>query len=124
MDKDRIVGPAKDFAGRVESAVGNIPGDPKTEAAGQLRDGKGTAQNLYGQAKDAARQASDAAVGYAKDTYENSGDAFRDGTQAIANKVEENPLGAMLVASAVGFALGLLLTRQPQRSPPRTRYLG
>lgn len=45
MDKDRIVGSARDFAGRVASAVRNIAGDPKTEAAGQLRDRKGTAQN-------------------------------------------------------------------------------
>ena len=125
MDKDRIGGSAKDFAGKVESTVGGIAGDAKTEAAGRIRQGAGSAQNLYGQAKDAARQASDAAVGYATDAYENSGDAFRDGSQAIANKVQENPLGSLLIAGAIGLGLGLLMTRQPQRSPPlRTRYFG
>ena len=72
-----------------------------------------TAQNLYGQAKDAAREATDAAASYAKDAYENSGDTFRDGSQAIAKKVQENPLGSMLIAGGIGFALALLITRPP-----------
>jgi hypothetical protein len=38
---------------------------------------------------------------------------------AIAQKVQENPLGALLVAGGIGFALALLLTRPPSRS----RYL-
>jgi uncharacterized protein YjbJ (UPF0337 family) len=118
MDKDRIAGSAKDFAGKVEGTVGGIAGDARTQAAAQVREATGTAQNLYGQAKDAAREASDAAVSYAKDAYENSGDTFRDGSQAIAKKVQENPLGAMLIAGGIGFALGLLMTRPP----PRSRY--
>src|ERR1035438_5868168 len=98
MDKDRIAGSTKDFAGKVEGSVGDIAGDARTQAAGRLREATGTAQNLYGHAKDAARDATDAAVGYAKDAYENSGDTFRDGSQAIAKKVQDNPLGSMSVA--------------------------
>ena len=119
MDEDRIVGTAKDFAGEAESAVGSLAGDATTEAAGRTRHETGTAQNLYGQAKDAAHPATDAAVGYAKVAYENSGDTFRDGSESIANSVRENPLDSMLVAGAIGLALGLLLTRRP---PTRTRY--
>jgi len=70
--------------------------------------------------KDTAREATDAAVGYAKDAYENSGDTFREGSQAVAKKVQENPLGALLVAAGIGFALALLMTRPPRR--PRGRY--
>jgi len=121
MDKDRIAGSAKDFAGKVEGTVGDIAGDAKIQAAGHVREATGTAQNLYGQAKDAAREATDAAVGYAKDAYENSGDTFRDGSQAIAKKVQDNPLGSMLIAGAVGFALALLMTRPPRRPPQRWR---
>jgi uncharacterized protein YjbJ (UPF0337 family) len=125
MDKDRIVGSAKEFAGKVESTVGGVTGDLKTQAAGRAREATGSAQDLYGQAKDAARQASGAAAGFAKDAYENGGDAVRDGSKAIADKVQENPLGSVLVAGAIGFAVGLLMTRQPQRLPPaRTRYFG
>src|SRR5450631_1757674 len=125
MDKDRIAGSAKDFAGKVGGPVGDIADNAKTQAAGSVREATGTAQNLYGQAKDAAREATDAAVSYAKDAYENSGDTFRDGSQAIAKKVQDNPLGSMLIAGGIGFALALLMTRPPRRPPPRRwRYNG
>ena len=121
MESDRIAGSPKDFAGKVESTVGDIAGDAKTQAAGRIREATGTAQNLYGQAKDATREATDAAVNYAKDAYENSGDTFRDGSQAIVKKVQDNPLSSMLIAGAIGFALALLMTRPPRRSPQRWR---
>jgi uncharacterized protein YjbJ (UPF0337 family) len=124
MDKDRIAGSAKDFAGKVEGAVGDIAGDTKTQAAGRAREAAGTVQNLYGQAKDAARDAGEAAVSYAKDAYDNSGDTLRDGSQAVAKKVQDNPLGSLLIAGGIGFALALLMTRQPRRPPPRWRYYG
>ena len=115
MDKDQIAGSAKDFAGKVGDTVGDIAGDAKTQAAGRVREATGTAQNLYGQAKDAAREATDATVNFAKDAYENSGDTFRDGSQAMAKKVQDNPLGSMLIAGGIGFALALLMTRPPRR---------
>jgi ElaB/YqjD/DUF883 family membrane-anchored ribosome-binding protein len=83
-----------------------------------MREATGAVQNLYGQAKDAARNVGDAA----KDAYENSGDTLRDGSQAIARKVQDNPLGSLLVAGGIGFALALLMTRSPRRPPPRWRY--
>jgi uncharacterized protein YjbJ (UPF0337 family) len=126
MDKDRISGTARDFAGKAESAIGNVAGDAKTEAQGRFRETAGTAQNLYGQAKDAARDATDAATGFAKDTlkdtYAKSGDTFRDGSQAIANSVQENPIGSLLIAGGIGFALALFLTRSPRRSPRGRHY--
>ena len=122
MDKDRIVGSAKDFAGKVESAVGDATGDAKTQAEGRAREAAGTVQNLYGQAKDAASDAADAAANYAKDAYENSGETIRSGQKAVAQTVQENPVGALLVAGAIGFALALLMTRPPRRPPPRWRY--
>jgi uncharacterized protein YjbJ (UPF0337 family) len=124
MDKDRIAGSAKDFAGKVEGAVGDMAGDAKTQGAGRAREAAGAVQNLYGQAKDAARDATDAAVSYAKDAYENSGESFHDGSQAVAKSVRDNPLGALLIAGGIGFALALLMTRPPRRPPPRWRYYG
>ncbi|MBB4374990.1 uncharacterized protein YjbJ (UPF0337 family) [Bradyrhizobium sp. cir1] len=124
MDTDRIVGSAKEFAGRAEDAVGEMAGDAKTQASGNAREAAGTVQNLYGQAKDAVRDAADTATSYAKDAYENSGDTFRDGTQALSKKVRDNPLGALLVAGGIGFALALLMSRPARRPPPRWRYYG
>ncbi|WP_375788562.1 hypothetical protein ACE10Z_14790 [Bradyrhizobium sp. Pha-3] len=121
MENNRIAGSAKDFAGRLEGAVGDIASDAKTEAAGRIREATSTAQNLYSQAKDAAREASDATVNYAKDAYENRGDTIRDGSQATAKKVQDNPLGSILVAGGIGFALALLLTRTPRRPLQRGR---
>jgi uncharacterized protein YjbJ (UPF0337 family) len=124
MDKDRIVGSAKDVAGKVEGAVGDATGDAKTQGAGRAREAAGTVQNLYGQAKDAARDTTDTAVNYAKDAYDNSGDTIRGGQEAVAKTVQDNPLGALLVAGGIGFALAMLLTRPPRRPPPRWRYYG
>src|ERR1700682_1200613 len=115
MDKDRIAGSAKDFAGKVERPAGDITGNAQTQAPGRAREAAGAVQNLYGQAKDAARDAGDAAVSYAKDAYDNSGETLRDGSQAVAKKVQDNPLGALLVAAGIGFALALMLTRPPRR---------
>jgi uncharacterized protein YjbJ (UPF0337 family) len=124
MDKDRIVGSAKDAAGKVEDAVGDMTGNAQTQAAGHAREAAGTVQNLYGQAKDTARDAGDAAISYAKDAYQNSGETLRDGSQAVAKTVQDNPLGALLIAGGIGFALALLTTRPPRRPPQRWRYYG
>ena len=124
MDKDRIAGSAKDFAGKVEGAVGSMAGDAKTQAEGRAREAAGTVQNLYGQAKDAARDATDSAVNFAKDAYDNSGDTLRGGSEAVAKTVRDNPIGALLVAGGIGFALALLMSRPARRPPPRWRYYG
>ena len=125
MDKDRIVGSAKDFAGKVEGAVGDVDRRrARRQASGRAREAAGTVQNLYGQAKDAARNVGDAATSYAKDAYENSGDTFRGGSEAVAQKVQDNPLGSLLIAGGIGFALAILMTRSPRRPPPRWRYYG
>ena len=125
MDKDRIVGSAKEYAGRAEGAIGDMAGDAETQASGKAREAAGTVQNLYGQAKDAVRDATDTAASYAKDAYDNSGETLRDGTQALSKKVQDNPLGALLVAGGIGFALALLMSRPVRRPPPsRWRYYG
>src|ERR1700761_1744916 len=91
MDKDRVTGAAKDFVGQVEGAAGDITGDTETQASGRVREAAGKGQNLYGQAKDAARDATDAATGYAKRVYDQSG----DGTEAVARMVQDNPVGSL-----------------------------
>jgi len=120
MDKDRIFGTAKEFVGKAEGAVG----DAQTQASGRAREAAGAVQDLYGQAKDAARDAADTAVNYAKDAYENRGETVRSGQKAMAQTVQDNPLGSLLIAGGIGFALALLMTRQPRRPPSRWRYYG
>ena len=122
MDKDRIFGTAKEFAGKAEGAVGDATGDAQTQASGRAREAAGAVQDLYGQAKDVARDAADTALNYAKDAYENRGETVRSGQRAMAQTVQDNPLGSLLIAGGIGFALALLMTRQPRRPPSRWRY--
>ena len=88
MDNDRIVGSAKDFAGKVEGAVGSMAG---TQAAGVGRE---------------------------------AAETLRDGSQAVAKKVEDYPLGALLVAVGVGFALTMLMASPPSPAAALARLLG
>lgn len=122
MDKDRITGAAKDAAGKVESVLGRATGDASTEASGRAREAAGTVQNLYGQAKDAARDIGDTASEYAREALDAGSDIYRDGSKAVASTVRDQPLGALLVAGAVGFALALMLNRQPRRRNFRDYY--
>jgi uncharacterized protein YjbJ (UPF0337 family) len=122
MNEDRIAGTAKDFAGKAENAFGNATGDRESQASGRAREMAGKAQNLYGQAKDAVQDAADKATDYAKDMYNNRGDAIRDGQDALVRKVQDNPIGSLVTAGAIGFALALLLARPARRRPQRWRY--
>jgi uncharacterized protein YjbJ (UPF0337 family) len=120
MDKDRIVGSANGIGDKLEGAVSDATGDAKTEASGHVREAAGTAQDLYGQAKDAARTVTDAAIESTKDAYENS-ETLRAGSDAVAQKVQQSPLGSLFIAGCIGFALALLMTRPPRRPSSRLR---
>jgi hypothetical protein len=66
---------------------------------------------------DNDRIAGTQAAGVAREAAET----LRDGSQAVAKKVEDYPLGALLVAVGVGFALAMLVARPPSRPPQRWR---
>ncbi|MEI8146635.1 MAG: CsbD family protein [Alphaproteobacteria bacterium] len=57
MDKDRIVGAAKQAKGAGKEALGKIVGDSKMVAEGKRDKIEGTLQNAVGGAKDTARDA-------------------------------------------------------------------
>ena len=115
MDKDRIAGSAKDWAGKAEGAVGDVTGDTDTQAAGRVREAAGKVQNLYGQAKDVARDAADSASDFARKAVAG------EGQEALAKMVQDNPLGSLLTAGVIGFGLALLL-RSPAPRRRRWRY--
>ena len=115
MDKDRIAGSAKEWAGKAEGAVGDIAADADTQAAGKVREAAGKVQNLYGQAKDAAREATDTATEFARKAVAG------EGQEALAKMVQDNPLGSLLTAGMIGFGLAMLL-RQPAPRQKRWRY--
>jgi uncharacterized protein YjbJ (UPF0337 family) len=55
MDEDRIAGTARKLGGKVQEDVGRFTGDTQTQIKGMANQAAGTAQDLYGQAADAAR---------------------------------------------------------------------
>lgn len=77
------------ITGRVQEAVGSLAGDTKAQMEGVARQAAGAAGDAYGQVRDRARDV--------------AGD--------VSDSVERQPLIALLVAGAVGFVLGLLLSR-------------
>jgi uncharacterized protein YjbJ (UPF0337 family) len=57
MNKDRVIGSAKEVKGKVKQAVGKAVGDAKLEEAGKSDKVEGKVQNAVGGVKDAVREA-------------------------------------------------------------------
>jgi uncharacterized protein YjbJ (UPF0337 family) len=88
MDEDRLYGTARNLGGKVEEGVGRTTGDVKTQLQGKLDQAAGTAQDLYGQAADAAR---DTAVNFDK---------------WLRTTIETQPYTTAIVALGIGWLLG------------------
>ena len=88
MNTDKIEGVARNVVGKAQEGLGNLAGDRGHEAEGMARQVAGRAQEAYGDVKDGAQ----------------------DALEQLGSAVEKQPLLALLVAGAVGFALGSLLT--------------
>ena len=56
MDKDRIVGAAKEIKGSIKEAIGKIAGDAKLQADGKAEKVEGKIQNAAGGVKDTVRE--------------------------------------------------------------------
>ncbi len=113
MDTDRIVGAGKELGGKVQKEAGRFVGDDDTAVSGVVNQAAGVAQNAYGQAKDAVRSAVDAATDAAPEFANRASEAgqryLRQGNEAVFNRVGEQQILGLLVAGAVGYALGWLL---------------
>ena len=57
MDKNRIIGAAKEAKGAVKQAIGKVTGDAKLQADGNADKVEGKVQNAIGGLNDAARHA-------------------------------------------------------------------
>ena len=57
MDKDRVMGSAKQVKGAVKETIGKVVGDSKLEAEGKADKAEGKVQNAIGGLKDAVRDA-------------------------------------------------------------------
>ena len=95
MDEHRVTGAARNMGGRVEEGFGRVTGDTKSQVQGVIDQAQGTAENLYGQAKDAA---SSAAEGVRK-----TASSFED---IVRRAIEDRPYTAVAIALALGWLFG------------------
>lgn len=56
MDENRLEGTARNIGGKIQEGVGDAAGDTKIKTEGLMNQAAGTAQDLYGQTTDVARQ--------------------------------------------------------------------
>ena len=56
MDKDRIKGMAQQAKGNIKKAVGEVTGDAKLKAEGEMDKAEGKVRNAVGGLKDSLRE--------------------------------------------------------------------
>jgi uncharacterized protein YjbJ (UPF0337 family) len=95
MDEHRATGAARNAAGKVEEAIGRATGDTKSQVRGAMDRAQGAAEDLYGQTRDAA---SDATAGLRKTAL-----SFED---ALRNTIEDKPYVAVAIALGLGWLIG------------------
>ena len=110
MDSDRLTGKAKETVGKAEAAIGDIVGDPETQASGRVRQAAGTAQDLYGQAKDTIGDTFADATDSAERVIHSAREAVQPMKETLEREVSARPLIALLIAALVGYVLAQLTT--------------
>jgi uncharacterized protein YjbJ (UPF0337 family) len=88
MDENRVEGTARSVGGKVQEGVGRISGDARARAEGLANQAVGTAQDLYGQAADTARE------------QVTSLDRW------LRHTIETQPYTSALIALGIGWLLG------------------
>ena len=88
MDENRVEGATRRYGGKVQEGVGSVTGDAGTRVEGAMNEAAGTAQQLYGQTADMARQ-----TATTLDSW-------------LRNAIETQPYTAAAVALVIGWLLG------------------
>ena len=88
MDENRVEGTARNVGGKVQEGVGRLTGDAHARAEGLANQAAGTAQDLYGQAADTARQTATTLDGW------------------LRHNIQTQPYTSALIAFGIGWLLG------------------
>jgi uncharacterized protein YjbJ (UPF0337 family) len=88
MNDDRLAGTARNIGGKVEEGIGRVTGDLTEQVQGNLDQAAGTAQDLYGQTANLAK---DSAVTFEK---------------WLRGTIETKPYAAAAVALGIGWLIG------------------
>jgi len=90
MDENRVEGTVRNVGGKVQEGLGRATGDAKTQVDGMANQAMGTAQDLYGQARDTATESAATFDKWLRDT------------------IETQPYTTAAVALGIGWLLGRL----------------
>ena len=99
MDDDRVTGTARKAGGKIEEGFGRMTGDTATQIRGVVDQAQGSAERMYGQAKDAAREATSEATAGVRTAAESFEDIVR-------TAIETRPYTAAAIALGIGWLLG------------------
>ncbi len=88
MDENRIEGTPRNVGGKVQEGVRHLAGDTSTRAEGLANQAVGTAQDLYGQAADTAREQA------------------TNLDRWLRHNIETQPYTSALIALGIGWLLG------------------
>lgn len=88
MDENRVEGSVRNVGGKVQEGLGRATGDTKTKVEGVMNQAAGTAQDLYGQSADVARQSAS--------TFDSW----------LRNRIETAPYVTAVAAVGIGWLLG------------------
>jgi len=105
---EHVADTARDIGGRIRETVGGLVGSDDVEH--RARRAQGAAEEHFDRAQRSVYRAADEAADYAEDAYERGGHVLRRGTREVSHQVAEYPLASLLIAGAVGFGLGLLVS--------------
>ncbi|HEY6996201.1 MAG TPA: CsbD family protein [Xanthobacteraceae bacterium] len=95
MNEDRIAGTARNLGGKVQEGYGRVTGDTQKQAEGLMNQAAGTAQDLYGQAKDSAAEAAQVVRRGAMDAQDY-----------VRGLIEQRPYTATVAALCIGWLIG------------------
>ncbi len=95
MNEDRVLGTARNLGGKAQEGFGRTAGDTKTQVEGVINQAAGTAQDLYGQARDSASEAAQVVRQGAMDAEDY-----------IRHTIEKRPYTTAFIALCVGWLIG------------------
>jgi uncharacterized protein YjbJ (UPF0337 family) len=95
MDENRMGGTAKNMEGKAQEDIGRAAGDTNATFQGKVKQAVGSAQDMYGQAKDSAG-----------DVVNAMKDASASVEDSISTYIETNPYTTVAIALGLGWLIG------------------
>lgn len=109
MNEDEIKGGLRNVKGQVEKAVGDATTDTKWQADGVVDQVAGSAQKLYGRAKETVQDAVADAPNALSEANERVKDVASRGRALANDQLQDKPWVLVAAAGVVGYALSWIL---------------